>query len=82
MQKMMTVYSSITSTADGVESTTTTHTAESLGGDCIFVLVCPNLRADATDMVFTITTFYTNSDSQIIYNSEETVTVQASVDLD
>ena len=63
------LYNSITATDAGVE-TAAEHTATSLGGDYIFVLACKGLPANATDITFTVTTFYTATGEQTPVNSE------------
>ena len=79
--EMNTIYDSITSTTGGVESTTTTHTAASLGGDYIFVLVCPNIPADAKEITFTITPFYTDANSNRVCSATEVITITNPADL-
>lgn len=63
------LYNSITATSEGAE-TAAEHTATALGGDYIFVLACKGLPANATDITFTVTTFYTATDAQTPVNSE------------
>ena len=52
------LYESILGTDGAGTETQKKISAESLGGDYIFVLVCKNLPSDATDVQFTVTTFY------------------------
>lgn len=69
------LYNSIYATSEG-EETSTEHTAASLGGDYIFVLACKGLPADATDITFTVTTFYTATGAQTpVYSEVETFSV-------
>ena len=70
-----TLYEAITATdGAGAEDETKTHTAASLGGDYIFVLACKNLPANATDINFTVTTFYTGANGEV-YSETETFVV-------
>ena len=67
-----TLYEAITATdGAGAEDNTKTHTAASLGGDYIFVLACKDLPAAATDIAFTVTTFYTGANGEV-YSETET----------
>ena len=72
VEKSATMYSTNLYTAvratDKAGTETTDVTADKLGGDFIFVLVCKNLPADATEVTFTVTTFYTTANGRV--NSE------------
>lgn len=74
------LYNSITATNAGAE-TATEHTAASLGGDYIFVLACKGIPADAENLTFTVTTFYTATGAQSsVYSEVETFVVEVSND--
>lgn len=79
-----TMYSSILATDGQGNEGTTTHTAKSLGGDYIFVMVCKGLPAEVeegTDITVTIQTFYTPIGSEEpVYGKEMTITVTAPAD--
>lgn len=78
-----TMYSSILATDGQGNEGTTTHTAKSLGGDYIFVMVCKGLPAEVkegTDITVTIQTFYTPIGSDPVYGEEMTITVTAPAD--
>lgn len=70
------LYESITETGgDGVENTEKQHTAKELGGDYVFVLACKGLPADATDITFTVTTFYNYEGNISVMGATKTFTV-------
>lgn len=68
------LYTAVKAT-DKAGTETTDITAETLGGDYIFVLVCKNLPADATNVEFTITTFYTDAKGNQVNSEVKSVTI-------
>ena len=54
--------------------TATEYTAADLGGDYIFVLACKGIPANATDITFTVTTFYT-ADGNAVCSEVETFVI-------
>lgn len=68
------LYRAIKATENGAD-TATDIAAEALGGDYIFVLVCKNLPANAENVTFTVTTFYTDANGDRIYSETKTTTI-------
>ena len=75
------LYKSITATNGQGSETNTEHTAASLGGDYIFVLACKGIPADAENLTFTVTTFYTlNGAADSVYREAKTFEVKSADD--
>ena len=68
------VYSAISGYTKG-ETTVTEYTAESLGGDYLFVLPCRNVPADAGVITMEVTTYYTAADGTVVLGATQVFTV-------
>lgn len=68
------VYSAISGYTKG-ETTVTEYTAESLGGDYLFVLPCRNVPADAGVITMEVTTYYTAADGTVVLGATQIFTV-------
>ena len=68
------VYSAISGYTKG-ETTVKEYTAESLGGDYLFVLPCRNVPADAGDITMEVTTYYTAADGTVVFGATQVFTV-------
>lgn len=68
------VYSAISGYTKG-ETTVTEYTAESLGGDYLFVLPCRNVPADADVITMEVTTYYTAADGTVVLGATQVFTV-------
>ena len=68
------VYSAISGYTKG-ETTVTEYTAESLGGDYLFVLPCRNVPADAGVITMEVTTYYTAADGTVVFGATQVFTV-------
>ena len=68
------VYSAISGYTKG-ETTVKEHTAESLGGDYLFVLPCRNVPADAGVITMEVTTYYTAADGTVVLGATQVFTV-------
>lgn len=69
-----TVYSAISGYTKG-ETTVTEYTAESLGGDYLFVLPCRNVPANAGVITMEVTTYYTAADGTVVLGATQVFTV-------
>lgn len=70
------VYSAISGYTKG-ETTVTEYTAESLGGDYLFVLPCRNVPADAGVITMEVTTYYTAADGTVVLGATQVFTVNS-----
>lgn len=68
------VYSAISGYTKG-ETTVTEYTAESLGGDYLFVLPCRNVPANAGVITMEVTTYYTAADGTVVLGATQVFTV-------
>ena len=68
------VYSAISGYTKG-ETTVAEYTAESLGGDYLFVLPCRNVPADAGVITMEVTTYYTAADGTVVLGATQVFTV-------
>lgn len=68
------VYSAISGYTKG-ETTVTEYTAESLGGDYLFVLPCRNVPANAGFITMEVTTYYTAADGTVVLGATQVFTV-------
>lgn len=68
------VYSAISGYTKG-ETAVTEYTAESLGGDYLFVLPCRNVPADAGVITMEVTTYYTAADGTVVLGATQVFTV-------
>lgn len=68
------VYSAISGYTKG-ETTVTEYTAESLGGDYLFVLPCRNVPANAGVITMEVTTYYTAADGTVVLGATQIFTV-------
>ncbi len=68
------VYSAISGYTKG-ETTVTNYTAESLGGDYLFVLPCRNVPADAGVITLEVTTYYTTADGTVVLGATQVFVV-------
>ena len=68
------VYSAISGYTKG-ETTVKEYTAESLGGDYLFVLPCRNVPADAGVITMEVTTYYTAADGTVVLGATQIFTV-------
>lgn len=68
------VYSAISGYTKG-ETTVKEYTAESLGGDYLFVLPCRNVPADAGVITMEVTTYYTAADGTVVLGATQVFTV-------
>lgn len=68
------VYSAISGYTKG-ETTVKEYTAESLGGDYLFVLPCRNVPADAGVITMEVTTYYTAADGTVVVGATQVFTV-------
>ena len=68
------VYSAISGYTKG-ETTVAEYTAESLGGDYLFVLPCRNVPADADVITMEVTTYYTAADGTVVLGATQVFTV-------
>ncbi|HBF15460.1 MAG TPA: hypothetical protein DDW30_07250 [Clostridiales bacterium] len=68
------IYSAISGYTKG-ETTVTEYTAESLGGDYLFVLPCRNVPADAGTITLEVTTYYTTADGTVVLGATQVFTV-------
>ena len=68
------VYSAIGGYTKG-ETTVTEYTAESLGGDYLFVLPCRNVPANAGVITMEVTTYYTAADGTVVLGATQVFTV-------
>ena len=68
------VYSAISGYTKG-ETTVKEYTAESLGGDYLFVLPCRNVPADAGVITMEVTTYYTAADGTVVFGATQVFTV-------
>lgn len=68
------VYSAISGYTKG-ETTVAEYTAESLGGDYLFVLPCRNVPANAGVITMEVTTYYTAADGTVVLGATQVFTV-------
>ena len=68
------VYSAISGYTKG-ETAVTKYTAESLGGDYLFVLPCRNVPANAGVITMEVTTYYTAADGTVVLGATQVFTV-------
>lgn len=68
------VYSAISGYTKG-ETAVTEYTAESLGGDYLFVLPCRNVPANAGVITMEVTTYYTAADGTVVLGATQVFTV-------
>ena len=68
------VYSAISGYTKG-ETAVTEYTAESLGGDYLFVLPCRNVPANAGVITTEVTTYYTAADGTVVLGATQVFTV-------
>lgn len=68
------VYSAISGYTKG-ETTVKEYTAESLGGDYLFVLPCRNVPANAGVITMEVTTYYTAADGTVVLGATQVFTV-------
>lgn len=68
------VYSAISGYTKG-ETAVTEYTAESLGGDYLFVLPCRNVPANAGVITMEVTTYYTAADGTVVLGATQIFTV-------
>lgn len=68
------VYSAISGYTKG-ETTVTEYTAQSLGGDYLFVLPCRNVPANAGVITMEVTTYYTAADGTVVLGATQVFTV-------
>lgn len=70
------VYSAISGYTKG-ETTVAEYTAESLGGDYLFVLPCRNVPANAGVITMEVTTYYTAADGTVVLGATQVFTVNS-----
>lgn len=68
------VYSAISGYTKG-GTTVKEYTAQSLGGDYLFVLPCRNVPADAGVITMEVTTYYTAADGTVVFGATQVFTV-------